>query len=205
MSRLALGRGTDKGRRSLISSFRTDIRSKHNIQYYFIVSVSFQSKNYKPNKLSPCYPYLFTITTIIADDNHISATTAKRLLVSLILKLGSNMMGRSAADKLANITPWWQAKTKPWVLVSWGLTTGVDDAEVLPSASVTRISKLSRGSSDETGFLSLAAVGQNLQSHGRLALWNKDRDGETYVILCCKTMLVTSHISVMSIPLDHQL
>lgn len=144
MSRLAIGRGTDKGRRSLISSFRTDIRSKHNIQLnvvfftkdlrwkihveafkssnsflisvknyfrnYFIVSVSFQSKNYKPNKLSPCYPYLFTITTIIADDNHISATTAEPLLVSLILKLGSNMMGRSAADKLANITPWWQAK-----------------------------------------------------------------------------------------------
>lgn len=51
-----------------------------------------------------------------------------------------------------------------------GLTTGVDDIEVLPGAGVTRISKVSGGGSDQTAFLSLTAGGQNLQSHRRLAV-----------------------------------
>lgn len=55
----------------------------------------------------------------------------------------------------------------------WGLTTGVDDAEVLPGAGVARVSEVSGGGSDQAAFLSLAAGGQDLQGHGRLAFWQK--------------------------------
>lgn len=58
-----------------------------------------------------------------------------------------------------------------------GLTTGVDDTEVLPCSSVTRISEVSGWGSNQTAFLSLTARGENLQSHRRLAVWRKQRQG----------------------------
>lgn len=51
-----------------------------------------------------------------------------------------------------------------------GLTTCVDDTEVLPRAGVTGVSEVSAGGSDQTALLALAAGGQNLQRQGRLAI-----------------------------------
>lgn len=53
---------------------------------------------------------------------------------------------------------------------AFGLTTGVDDTQVLPGARVTGISKVSAGGSNQTALLSLAAAGENLERRGRLAI-----------------------------------
>lgn len=70
-----------------------------------------------------------------------------------------------------------------------GLTTGVDDTEVLSCARVTWISKLPRRGSNQTSFFSLTAGGENLQSHRRLAVWWKDREGENWGIKTNKDMV----------------
>lgn len=54
--------------------------------------------------------------------------------------------------------------------VESGLTTGVDDTEVLPGARVAGISKVSGGGSNQTSLLALTVGGENLQSHRRLAV-----------------------------------
>lgn len=51
------------------------------------------------------------------------------------------------------------------------LTTGVDDAEVFPRASVTWISEVSGGGSDLTARLALTAGGEDLERNVRLAVW----------------------------------
>lgn len=56
-----------------------------------------------------------------------------------------------------------------------GLTTCVDDTEVLPGASVTWISKFFGGGSDHAAFLSLAQSCEDLQALSWLAFWQKQR------------------------------
>ena len=66
-------------------------------------------------------------------------------------------------------TPWWQEK-EAFSKAASGLTTGVDDAEVLPDAGVTGIPEVSGGGSDKTALLALTTGCENLQSHRRLAV-----------------------------------
>lgn len=82
--------------------------------------------------------------------------------------------GASQIDQWVNISPWWSGN-KAFCEGVQELTAGVDDTQVLPGARVTRISKVSCGGSNQAAFLSLAAGGEDLQSHRRLAVWGKNR------------------------------